>query len=82
MYHISLLCAHFLLRRYLFVSEVVFPFLHRVQTAGSAPVAINGTTSPANVQGAPQASFPELPVPQRPQVTLAAPAHVVAAEEC
>ena len=65
------------------MSEVVFPFLHRyVQTAGSAPVAINGTRSPANVQAAPQASFPELPVPQRPQVTLAAPAHVVAAEEC
>ena len=32
MYHISLLCVHFLLRRYLFVSEVVFPFLQRVMS--------------------------------------------------
>jgi len=64
------------------VSEVCFRLTpRRVRTvAGSAPVAINGTRSPANVQASAQAPFTELPVPQHPEVTLTASAHVVAAE--
>jgi hypothetical protein len=64
------------------VSEVVF-LLHRVMAEPppvQRPLQVRAQEVLANVQAAPQAPVPELPAPQGPQVALAAPAHVVAAE--